>query len=236
MNGQNCYEKKYIFERDDEGKKLNDLLSSVGISLDSRKTGLLLDYSELIFKWNMKSGLVSKNDAGSIMERHIFESLLLSKTCCLSEDIRLLDMGAGAGLPGIPLKIWNDKIELTLIESNRKKALFLEYAADTLGLGSVKIFSDRIEDLGGDQKMIDKFDVVTARALAPLVQLLEWAKPFLNKNGKCVFPKGSRLIEEIEDVDMQEWKVSAEDQSKYLSSESGKEKFLHVAICVLTNT
>ncbi|MCP4726045.1 MAG: 16S rRNA (guanine(527)-N(7))-methyltransferase RsmG, partial [bacterium] len=159
-----------IFDAGREKEKLAGLLKTAGISAGEKRIGLLIRYSELIFEWNKKAGLISKNDTGKIIERHIFESLLLTMQECISGKVRLLDMGTGAGLPGIPLKIWNDEIDLVLVESNRKKVLFLEHAAETLDLGNTDVLCTRIEDLGRDPAFKGSFDIVTARALAPADQ------------------------------------------------------------------
>ncbi|MFC1493035.1 16S rRNA (guanine(527)-N(7))-methyltransferase RsmG [candidate division KSB1 bacterium] len=238
MNKPGRRQAEPVFDAAGEREKLTGLLESAGIRADEKRISLLVGYSDLIHRWNNKAGLISKNDAGKIIERHIFESLLLTVCGDFSGKVRVLDMGTGAGLPGIPLKIWNDDIDLVLVESNRKKALFLEHAAEILDLNHTEVLCSRIEDLGKIPGFTSSFDIITGRALAPADQLLEWAEPFLAEKGggKCLFPKGSRLKNELELIDKNKWSIAMKDLSGHLPKDGSKEKSLYVISALLTNT
>ncbi|MFC1563910.1 16S rRNA (guanine(527)-N(7))-methyltransferase RsmG [candidate division KSB1 bacterium] len=218
--------------------RLADLLISAGIDINEVDINRLVRYSELILEWNNKAGLVSKNDINHILERHVYESLLLSLAEELKGRIRLLDIGSGAGLPGIPLNIWNSGIKLVLVESNRKKSLFLKYAAGELGLADTEIITSRIEDLSDNADLVQSFNIVTGRALAPLKQLLNWSEPFLAPDGmgKCLFPKGSRITEEAHEVEKHKWNLKETDLSDHIQRPSTTGKVFVVVCAVLTNT
>ncbi|HWO73485.1 MAG TPA: 16S rRNA (guanine(527)-N(7))-methyltransferase RsmG [Dehalococcoidia bacterium] len=138
----------------------------------------------------------------ALERRHLAESLafgqLLARRGLLTPGVRLLDLGAGAGLPGIPLKIaWPD-IDLTLLESVGKKCRFLEDVVRRLGL-EAKVVEARAEDAGRDPRYREAFDLVVARAVAPLPVLLEYSLPLLRVGGQLAAIKGSAALREVED-------------------------------------
>lgn len=194
-------------------------------------------YINLIATWNKKVRLTSLGDVNRIARRHLFESLLLTKAADLTGKPRLLDIGTGAGLPGIPLKIWNPDIELTLLDSDRRKTLFLELVSDLLELENIRVMHSRADNPQIAAEYTGYFDVITARAVAPLKKLLDWSQPLL-KNGSrgkgyCLFSKGSRIHEEIKDIKSNEWQLTLLDLSNHLPS---KKQNLIIVTSVLSNT
>jgi len=218
---------------------LREITNAAGISLNPHGLLLLTKYARQIIIWNRKINLIAHRDIPRIALRHFFESLLLTKAVDLSGSIRILDIGAGAGLPGIPLKIWNTDLELTLLESQRKKVIFLDLVAGMFGLEHVRPICMRAEDAAKDSVLRGYFDVVAARAVAPLSRLLEWAEPFLKnetkRKGICLFPKGSKLKEELKEADTEKWNISTTDLSHFLINNNSK-KSLFAVIAVLTTT
>lgn len=162
---------------------------SRGITV-SRETVMLLErYVDLVKSFQEKFNLIGPNTIDSIWERHVLDSAQLI-TLLPSEPSRVADFGSGAGFPGIVLSILTNH-SITCIESTQKKAQFLSHVAEELSL-SVTVINSRIEDLD-----FMEFDVITARALAPLIDLIKIARPHLKKTGYMLFLKGQSYGEEI---------------------------------------
>jgi len=155
-----------------------------------------LKYFELLKAWNEKINLVSDSSFDVFIDRHICDSLMISKAFDLSKTSKMLDIGSGAGFPGIPLKIIFDQIELVSVDSTRKKADFQREVAGFLALKQVDILNERIENLKlyGFEAY---FDVVVARALSQIPTLLEISLPFLNIGGHIILIKGKDADKEL---------------------------------------
>ena len=188
---------------------LQDVASASNITLIPEQLRMFELYIRQIILWNRKTNLVARGDIQKIAKRHIYESLLLTKAADLSGAIRVLDIGSGAGMPGIPLRIWNPDIELTIFESNRKKVIFLDLMSDMLGLENFNVHYARVEDADREDTLSGSFDIIVARAVAPLKKLLAWSEPFirngLDRKGICIFPKGSNVFEELKTVQVNKW-------------------------------
>lgn len=159
----------------------------------SRETSDRLDaYAALILRWTAKINLVSRRDAtgAGIRARHIADSLQLLPLIPEGVD-RAVDLGSGGGLPGLVLAIARPDIRFTLIESDRRKAAFLQAASAELGVDAV-VCATRIE-----QAKVAPASLVTARALAPLPDLLAYAAPLLAPGGTCLFLKGRSVEDEL---------------------------------------
>lgn len=144
-------------------------------------------YLSQLHKWNRKINLTSEKDRRSILIRHIFDSLQYSRA--ISSGSRVLDIGSGAGFPGIPLKIIFPDIEFVLVESRRKRASFLSSAVLKLGLKKIQIFNDRAEDLREGEEFAGKFDRVLFRAVSSVLDCLKLGAPFLNNKGMIIIKK-----------------------------------------------
>ncbi len=152
-------------------------------------------FIELALKWNSAINLVGRSTARQMWERHVIDSAQIFK--CASQNQRVwLDLGSGGGFPGIVVAVLADEIfpqlRVSLVESDKRKAVFLSEAGRQLGL-KLTVHASRIQDLEPQQA-----DVVSARALAPLEDLCGYAAPHLNASGVCAFPKGVSALEEIE--------------------------------------
>ncbi|HQT75044.1 MAG TPA: 16S rRNA (guanine(527)-N(7))-methyltransferase RsmG [Acidiphilium sp.] len=171
----------------------------------SRETLVRLEtYSALIQRWTARINLVSRKDAGAadIWNRHILDSLQLLPLIPQGA-FRAADLGSGGGLPGLVLAIARPDIRFTLIESDRRKAAFLQTAIAELKLAAT-VLPMRIE-----QVRLDPVGLVTARALAPLPELLGYAAPLLAPGGKCVFLKGRSAMAELTAA-CENWHMNAE--------------------------
>ncbi len=166
--------------------------------LDSSQLDLLHVYIDLILKWNSKVRLISSADESRIVKRHIVESLVLVSINRINSNAEVLDLGAGAGLPGIPLKIAIPSLRMTLLDSRRMKSLFLEEAVKTLALSDTQVVHDRAEKIV--EKFSGKFDVVVARAVSSLYNLWQWSFPVLKKGGALLAQKGGDLSKEMDEL------------------------------------
>lgn len=160
-------------------------------------------YLDLLLQWNERAGLTSVTDRDEIQRRHFSESLALlvalrtAGVLAEGEPVRLADLGPGGGFPGLPMRLVDPALHLTLIESQERRCAFLRHVMDTLDLADVEVIHARAEEAGRDPGLREQFDVVTARALAPLRVLVEYALPLLRTGGVLAAPKGSRAEEEF---------------------------------------
>jgi len=138
------------------------------------------DYHSLLLDWNRRVNLISKQDERRIVLRHFIDSLTLLKAIPFPKNIRVLDLGTGAGFPGVPLKIIRPDIHLTLLESNRKKGLFLKQLILNLNLRKIKLFIGRAENLVSE---IDPVDMICSRAVTKINTLLQWSIPYIKPSG-----------------------------------------------------
>ncbi|MDP1604966.1 MAG: 16S rRNA (guanine(527)-N(7))-methyltransferase RsmG [Legionella sp.] len=143
----------------------------------------LMDYLFLLDKWNRAYNLTGVKDLESMITRHLLDSLAISPWIF---GTRLLDVGAGAGLPGIPLAIANPELRVTLLDSNGKKTRFMQEAKRVLKLDNIEIIQNRVENY----HPTDAFDTVTSRAFSDLAQMICWTKHLIAVPGKWLAMKG----------------------------------------------
>jgi 16S rRNA (guanine527-N7)-methyltransferase len=175
----------------------------LGLALSTGALSHFARYQELIGEWDERAGLTSVRDAEGIQRRHFGESLALlvalreAGVLRAGEVARVVDVGTGAGFPGLPMRIVEPSLRLTLVESNGKRCAFLQAVVDELGLDGVRVVQARAEDAGRDTSLRGHFDVAVARALAALPVLVEYTLPLLREGGVLATPKGSRAREEL---------------------------------------
>ena len=161
---------------------------SFGLSFSHKQVVLLKQYVDLLTDWSSRVRLISRNDRNFIWERHILDCISLVPH--LPEGGPLLDLGSGAGLPGIVVKIMRSDLEVYLLEPTRMKNLFLQETITALGLQNTFAIRSRAEALVGDSAFSGKFLIGTARAVARLPQLWDWAEPLLAHQGVLIAMKG----------------------------------------------
>ena len=164
-------------------------------SITNEQVAKFEKYRDLLLEWNEKFNLTAITDLDEIEEKHFIDSLYACKFIDFSKG-KLLDIGSGAGFPGIPLAIAFPKLKVTLLESNGKKVSFLEEVKSQLGLENVSVINGRAENL----KQRDYYDFVTARAVKQLNILAELSLPFVKVHGLLVAYKGSNAETELEEA------------------------------------
>jgi 16S rRNA (guanine527-N7)-methyltransferase len=174
------------------------ILSSNGIVLNVEQIESFKRYERELIYWNEKVNLISRKDTANILERHFLHSLAILKYIDLPQKARCLDIGTGGGFPGLPLKIAHPNIFMILTDSIRKKITTTEIFAKHTGLRNIECKCCRVEELGNNKQYIQHFDIITARAVAPIVELMDWAMILLKPKGKFVFLKGGDMTDEIE--------------------------------------
>jgi 16S rRNA (guanine527-N7)-methyltransferase len=186
-------------------KKLREILSDgareLGIELSEKQVKQFLTYLEILRDWNRRINLTSLKDPKEIIITHFLDSLTILKAIDIdTKEISAIDIGTGAGFPGIPLKILRPEISLSLLDSSKKRIEFLKYLSKSLKLKGLEIIWGRAEDYGKRKEYREKYDIVLARALARLNVLVELGIPFLKIKGLFIIQKGQKLKEELEEA------------------------------------
>jgi 16S rRNA (guanine527-N7)-methyltransferase len=164
--------------------------AELGAPLDSEQLAAFELYRDELLRWNRRVNLTSVIDPAAVEVRHFVDSIscLIALRDLLAEKpaASLVDVGSGAGLPGLPLKIAAPSLRLTLIDSTSKKTTFLQHLVSCLGLGGVAVLTGRAEELAHRPALREQYDVALGRALAPLPALLELCLPFVRVGGRLV--------------------------------------------------
>lgn len=167
----------------------------IGIVLQEKQINQFYQYMNLLLEWNQKMNLTAITDPKEIIEKHFIDSLTIAKY--IKPGRCVLDLGTGAGFPGIPLKIYRENLELILVDSLNKRIGFLNEVVHQLALKDIETVHGRAEELGKNKIYREKFDIVTSRAVANLSTLSEYLLPFLKEKGLAICMKGPDVEEEI---------------------------------------
>ena len=169
-------------------------VNKLNIELDADKLNKLERYYELLVEWNEKMNLTGITEKSQVYLKHFYDSLTLNTIVNLKQDLSLVDIGTGAGFPGLVLKIVFPNLKITLIDSLNKRIEFLKEVIKELGLKDIETIHARSEEYGIKNR--EKFDIATARAVAPLNILLEYSIPMLKVDGFFV-PMKANIFQEI---------------------------------------
>ncbi|MDO4377723.1 MAG: 16S rRNA (guanine(527)-N(7))-methyltransferase RsmG [Erysipelotrichia bacterium] len=189
------------------------MFKQYGISISDQQLQMLEVYADLLIEWNKKFNLTAITDKDDIYLKHFLDCLLLADK--LQDNTSLIDVGTGAGFPGIVIKIYKPNIRVVLLEPNNKKVSFLEEVVTQLNLQNIFISNQRSEDYC--RQHYQQFDYVTARAVASLNILCELCLPLIKVGGIFYAMKGPKALEELQSAD----KAIKELSCQY----SGKEQF-----------
>ena len=180
--------------------QLKSLIQDSGLRISEDRIPLLEQFVDFFVEKNKTINLTKINSRNEFLIKHILDSLLIDKYIEINPGARVADLGTGGGLPGIPLAILNPKTVFTLIDSVQKKIKCVEEFISQLELNNINCLSDRLEAIGQDKKYREQFDLVIARAIAPLPVLLELALPLVKKGGLFIAMKGPGYKEEINEA------------------------------------
>ena len=180
--------------------RLRKLLSVWNIDITDDQLSKFNRYYNLLISWNKKINLTSVTDEDEVLVKHFLDSIALLQYVDPS-DKKLIDIGTGAGFPGIPIKIMCPKCEITLLDSLNKRINFLNEVINDLDLSGIFTIHGRSEDLGSNIQFRGKFDICVSRAVANLSTLSEYCLPFVNNNGVFISYKSGNVYDEIQNAD-----------------------------------
>jgi 16S rRNA (guanine527-N7)-methyltransferase len=173
------------------------LALQLGIELDQQQLAMFDLYQQELLRWNAKTNLISEKTMDEIVTRHFLDSLTAFPHIA-PKDARVVDIGTGAGFPGIPLKIALPSIQLCLLETNRKKISFLKHILRILNLENTFTLHDRTENIIRTDHWREKFDIVISRAALKLPELMSLGKYFLIPGGLLITLKGPLVEAELD--------------------------------------
>lgn len=177
-------------------KFINDL-KAIGIELSDEQLEQFLTYYEMLIEKNKVMNLTTITDFDEVIEKHFEDSLSLIQAVDLEKSQAVMDLGTGAGFPGIPLKIAFPNLQITLADSLNKRILFLDDVIRELGLTGIDTVHGRAEDLAKNSDYREKFDLCVSRAVANLSTLSEYCLPFVKIGGKFISYKAGECDEEV---------------------------------------
>ena len=154
-------------------------------------------YMNLLIEWNEKMNLTAITEPKEIILKHFIDSITILKY--IDDNSKLVDVGTGAGFPGLPIAI-SSKAEVTLLDSLNKRVNFLNSISTELGLNNVNTIHGRAEEMGANQKYREKYDIAVSRAVAPMNVLVEYLLPFVKIGGICICMKGPKADEELKEA------------------------------------
>ena len=174
-------------------------INGFGIEANDQMIDDLKTYREILVDWNQKMNLTGIEEEKEVFIKHFLDSISAVSNGYIKDGISLIDVGTGAGFPGLPLKICLRNIKLTLLDSLNKRINFLQEVSNTVNLEDIEFIHGRAEDFGKNSKYREQFDVATARAVAGLPILMEFCVPFVKVGGYFVCLKGPNANLELEE-------------------------------------
>ena len=172
--------------------------STMGVRFSVEQMDKFYKYMNLLIEWNEKMNLTAIIEPNEIILKHFIDSITILKD--IKDGSIVVDVGTGAGFPGIPLSIMNPTLKITLVDSLNKRLIFLQEVINELDLKNVELVHARAEEFGRNKKYREKFDVATSRAVANLATLSEYLLPLVKINGKAISMKAGNASQEIEDA------------------------------------
>lgn len=181
-----------------DAKQIERILEKNGIPFRKELPEMLQLYLEMLKDWNNRMDLTAVTEDVETVDRHFADSLTVLKTGLIGEGARLIDVGTGAGFPGLPLAMARPDLRVTLLDGQRKRLNFLEAVCEAAGVANAVTLHARAEDGGRRKELRERFDIATARALAPANVLCEYLLPFVRTGGLALCWKGPSLKDELQ--------------------------------------
>jgi 16S rRNA (guanine527-N7)-methyltransferase len=176
---------------------LKSSAASIGVELNDTQIQQFIKYHEILVEWNSFMNLTGITEYEEVVQKHFVDSLVLSKAIDVNEVTSLIDIGTGAGFPGIPLKIAYPHLKVTLLDSLQKRIKFLNEVVSQLGLENVETIHGRAEDFAKPSMKRESYDVCVSRAVANLASLSEYCLPYVKVGGKFISYKSEKMEEEM---------------------------------------
>lgn len=170
----------------------------LGVHFSVEQIEQFYKYMNLLIEWNEKMNLTAITEPKEIILKHFIDSITILKY--IDDNSKLVDVGTGAGFPGVPLSIMNPTLKITLVDSLNKRLIFLQEVVKELNLKNIEIVHARAEEFGQNKNYREKFDIATSRAVANLATLSEYLVPLVKIGGKIISMKASNAKEEINDA------------------------------------
>ena len=184
-------------EKDQFFEIMQEYIKILHIKLDEKQQEQFFKYMNLLLDWNEKINLTAITNPNEIILKHFIDSMTILKY--IPNNSLLIDVGTGAGFPGIPINIANNSINVMLLDSLNKRINFLNKIIKELKLENTNTIHSRVEEFGRNKLNREKYDIATSRAVASLNILVEYMLPLVKVGGKCICMKGSNIQEELKD-------------------------------------
>lgn len=179
-------------------EKMQEKSMNLSVRFSVEQLEQFFDYMNLLIEWNEKMNLTAITDPEEIILKHFIDSITILKE--IKDNSKVVDVGTGAGFPGVPLSIMNPTLKITLVDSLNKRLIFLQEVVNRLKLKNIEIVHARAEEFGQNKKYRESFDIATSRAVANLSTLSEYLIPLVKVGGKAISMKASEAQEEINDA------------------------------------
>ncbi len=176
-------------------------LNALGVTLSQKQLEQFIIYYEMLVEWNEKMNLTAITEYEDVMKKHFVDSLSLIKAYDVSKQAKVIDVGTGAGFPGLALKIAYPSLQVTLLDSLNKRIQFLNAVVEKLGLDGVNTVHGRAEDYAKPNMLREKYDLCVSRAVANLSTLSEYCLPFVKQGGYFISYKSEKVVDELKSAE-----------------------------------
>lgn len=175
-------------------------LKELNIEVSAEQVSKLEMFKDLMLAWNEKINLTTITESDEVYIKHFLDSATCLATGYIKDGSNIIDVGTGAGFPGVPIKILNEKVKITLLDSLNKRIKYLEDVVDKAGLKDVTLLHSRAEDAGANKIYREKYDISLSRAVAAMNVLCEYCLPFIKIGGYFICQKGPSYKEELDNA------------------------------------